>query len=65
MSNTKVTFTRRPNNLVAVRCRFVAELRLAGATRDLVDVVVVLGCAHLRAVPSASGLRTWSGSPLR
>jgi hypothetical protein len=48
-----------------VRCRFVAGLRLEGATRDLVDVLVELGCPHLRAVASASGLRTRSGSPRR
>jgi hypothetical protein len=29
-----VTFRRRPDNLVAVRARFVSDLRLSGATRD-------------------------------
>ena len=46
MSNTKVTFTRRLNILVAVRCRFMAELRLESAMRDLVDVLVEIGCPH-------------------
>jgi hypothetical protein len=48
-----------------VRCRFMAELRLEGAMRDLADVVVDLAGPHLRAAASASGLRTRSGSPLR
>lgn len=39
-----VTFSRRIDNLVAVRGRFVSELRLEGATQEPVDVVLELGC---------------------
>ena len=42
-----VTLTRRADNLVAVRGRFVADLRLEGATPDPVDVAIELGCSLL------------------
>lgn len=41
------TFVQRPDNLVGVRCRSVAELRLDGATEDPVDVLIELGCSLL------------------
>lgn len=40
-----VTLRRRPDNLVAVRGRFVSELRLEGATPDPVDVDIEIGCS--------------------
>lgn len=42
-----VTLKRRPDNLVAVRARFVSDLHLEGATGDPVDVAIELGCSLL------------------
>lgn len=42
-----VSFTRRADNLIAVRGRFVSDLRLEGATQNPVDVAIELGCSLL------------------
>jgi hypothetical protein len=48
-----VTLADRPDGLVAVRARFVADLRLAGLTPFPVDVAVELGCSLLVGVSVA------------